>query len=123
MLLKRILGTRRVDGAKIEIQSIQVVNNVLTYETIVESGGAWRTSAHEYHLLPDEIQPPTRQPCCAPSTADGEDGNADKTKCGLKIELCEAPHQVVNHSTDHQLIKFILIRILDLSAIHDMEWI
>ena len=116
MLLKRILGTRREDGAKIEIQSIQVVNNILTYETVIDDGGAWRTTAHEYHLLPDEIQPPTRQPCC-------DDGNADKTKCGLKIELCEAPHQVVNHSTDHQLIKFILIRILDLSAIHDMEWI
>ena len=112
MLLKRILGTRREDGAKIEIQSIQVVNNVLTYETVVDDG---EPSAHEYHLLPDEIQPPARQPCC--------DDDADKTKCGLKKGYCEAPHQCCNHSTDHQLIKFILVRILNISVIHDMETI
>ena len=111
MLLKRILGTRREDGAKIEIQSIQVVNNILTYETVIHDG---EPTAHEYHLQPDEIQPPTRQPCC---------DEEDKTRCGLKKGYCEAPHQVVNHSTDHQLIKFILVRILNISVIHDMETI
>lgn len=113
MLLKRILGTRREDGAKIEIKSIQVINNVLKYEIITNDG---EPTAHEYHLQPDEIQPPTRQPCCA-------DDNADKTRCGLKKGYCEAPHQCCNHSTDHQLIKFILLRILDISVIHDMETI
>lgn len=112
MLLKRILGTRREDGAKIEIQSIQVVNNILTYETVVGSG---EPTAHEYHLRPDEIQPPARQPCC--------DDEEDKTKCGLKKGYCEAPHQYCNHSTDHQLIKFILVRILNISCITDMETI
>ena len=111
MLLKWILGTRREDGAKIKIQSIQVVNNILSYETIIDDG---EPTAHEYHLRPDEIQPPTRQPCC-------DEEEEDKTKCGLKKGYCEAPHQCCNHSTDHQLIKFILVRILNISVIHDME--
>lgn len=113
MLLKWILGTRRSDGAKIVVQSIQVVNNVLTYETVIDSG---EPTAHEYRLQPDEIQPPARQPCCA-------DEEEDKTRCGLKKVYCEAPHQCCNHSTDHQLIKYILVRILNISVIHDMETI
>jgi len=110
MILKKILATRRQDGSKIVIQSIQVINNVLKYETIINDG---EPTAHEYHLRPDEIQPPQRQPCC--------DEEEDKTRCGLKKGYCEAPHQVVNHSTDHQLIKFILFRILDISVIHEIE--
>jgi len=111
MILKKILATRRQDGSKILIQSIQVINNVLKYETIINDD---EPTAHEYQLRPDEIQPPQREPCC--------DEKEDKTRCGLKKAYCEAPHQCCNHSTDHQLIKFILLRILNISVIHEMEW-
>jgi len=110
MILKKILATRRQDGSKIVIQSIQVINNVLKYETIINDG---EPTAHEYHLRPEEIQPPQRQPCC---------DEEDKTRCHVIKGYCEAPHQCCNHSTDHQLIKYILVRILDISVIHDMEW-
>jgi len=110
MILKKILATRRQDNSKILIQSIQVINNVLKYETIFNDG---EPTTYEYQLRPDEIQPPERQPFF---------DEEDKTRCGLKKEYCEAPHQVVNHNTDHQLIKFILVRILNISVIHEMEW-
>ena len=110
MILKKILATRRQDSSKILIQSIQVINNVLKYEIITNDG---EPTAHEYHLRPEEIHPPQRQPCC--------DEEEDKTRCGLKKGYCEAPHQCCNHSTDHQLIKYILVRILNISVIHDME--
>jgi len=110
MILKKILATRRQDSSKILIQSIQVINNVLKYETIFNDG---EPTTHEYQLRPDEIEPPQRQPFF---------DEEDKTRCGLKKEYCEAPHQVVNHNTDHQLIKFILVRILNISVIHEMEW-
>lgn len=110
MLLKKILATRRQDGANITIQKIEVINNVLTYETIINDG---EPTMNNYQLQPYEIQPPQRQPCC--------DEEEDKTRCGLKKVYCEAPHQCCDHSTDHQLIKYILVRILNISVIHDME--